>query len=230
MMSINFLCPPRPQIMWPSLVTFHTRRCISTRKTVALWCLRAAQMNHSVVVISSRGPTEAPEVGSGFRVKGGGGGVAWLLLLNNVQNKQKEHENNWLIQHLPRASCIVVWRLFYSSVSGQTICFIMSATLAQNSLLLEAAAKPTHHVSNQYAVRIRLLTQLFFLESSVRLNLLLFPVFPRRVSVKHDVDTMRHETSSGRIVDVWAVAYLHARYQSRNGMCHRVNNLRPVPR
>lgn len=78
----------------------------------------------------------------------------------------------------------------------------MSATLAQNSLLLEAAAKPTHHVSNQYAVRIRLLTQLFFLESSVRLNLLLFPVFPRRVSVKHDVDTMRHETSSGRIVDV----------------------------
>lgn len=50
-------------------------------------------MNHSVVVISSRGPTEAPEVGSGFRVKGGGG-VAWLLLLNNVQNKQKEHENN----------------------------------------------------------------------------------------------------------------------------------------
>lgn len=168
--------------------------------------------------------------GQWFQGKGGGGGVAWLLLLNNVQNKQKEHENNWLIQHLPRASCIVVWRLFYSSVSGQTICFIMSATLAQNSLLLEAAAKPTHHVSNQYAVRIRLLTQLFFLESSVRLNLLLFPVFPRRVSVKHDVDTMRHETSSGRIVDVWAVAYLHARYQSRNGMCHRVNNLRPVPR
>lgn len=47
-------------------------------------------MNHSVVVISSRGPTEAPEVGSGF----GGGGVAWLLLLNNVQDKQEEHENN----------------------------------------------------------------------------------------------------------------------------------------
>lgn len=32
--------------------------------------------------------------GQWFQGKGGGGGVAWLLLLNNVQNKQKEHENN----------------------------------------------------------------------------------------------------------------------------------------
>lgn len=56
-------------------------------------------------------------------------GVVWLLLLNNVQNKQKEHENNWLIQHISKTFCTVLWSLFYSSFSGQTECFIMSDTL-----------------------------------------------------------------------------------------------------
>lgn len=182
-------------------------------------------MNHSVVVISSRGPTEAPEVGSGF-----GGGVAWLLLLNNVQDKQEEHENNWLIQHLPRASCIVMLRLC-CSVSGQTICFIMFATLAQNNLLLEAAAKPTHHISNQYSVEIHLLTQLFFLDTFSLFPPLPYPGFSwtclREAQCWHMRNIRRHQNESCTY-ELWPICMNNINHAWDVSQCQQFNSCSQV--
>lgn len=107
-------------------------------------------MTHLVGFISSQGPVEAPEVGSGLGVCGSGFSCfCWTM----SRISRKEHENNWLTQRSSSTLYKDLIKLFYSSVRSQTIRFIMSDTLTANTLLFVAdALATTCHGSNQFTV------------------------------------------------------------------------------